>query len=196
MHHMFRQHGRAELEVDLSGCPITEETLLSNLDRSASASAPPEDIRASRSAASNETGIEAAAAALSSSAADAEAGVLESPHLDFAAAQHADEDGSEAARSEWVPDEDAGHEPGGMQEPIDWLKSNPLVWLWLLITVLREQYASRSANTLCPVQTHESMGLSLSLLPLCRGFLQRGKFTLYKTAAAYTAVCSCVFDKD
>ncbi|BDA41833.1 probable tRNA (guanine-N(7)-)-methyltransferase at N-terminal half [Coccomyxa sp. Obi] len=138
MHHMFRLHGRAEFEVDLSGCPISEETLLNGLDRSFSASAPSADISTFGSAAFNETSSEAAAAQTSSSAdadadAESEAGMLESSHLDPAAAQHAEEDGSEAAisgtsaaRTEWEPDEDAGCEPALMHEPIKWLDANPL----------------------------------------------------------------------
>ncbi len=145
MHHMFRQHGRAEFEVDLSGCPISEETLLNHLDRSASVSAPSADISAIRSAAFDEPGSEAAAAQPSSSAdADVEsgAGILEISHLDSAAAQHAEEDSIEAAlsgaysaKTEWEPDEDAE-----MQEPIEWLDANPLVCPWLLM--LRVQYAN------------------------------------------------------
>ncbi|CAL8460862.1 g393 [Coccomyxa elongata] len=134
MHHMFRQHGRAEFKVDLSGCPISEETLLNHLDRSASVSAPSADISAPRCAAFNEPGSEAAAAQTSSSAdadAESDAGILENSHVDSAAAQHAKEDSSEAAlsgiysaKTEWEPDEDAGCEPAEM--PIEWLDANPL----------------------------------------------------------------------
>ncbi len=38
MHHMFRQHGRAEFDVDLSGSVISEESLLQEIDISTCAS--------------------------------------------------------------------------------------------------------------------------------------------------------------
>lgn len=144
MHHMFRQHGRGEFEVDLSGRPVREDTLLSNLDRSTSASAPSADISVIRSAALSETGSEAPAAGTSSRAdAESEAGTPESWHMHSAPAQHAPEDSSEAASSltsaatiECEPDEDAGSAPAAMQEPIDWLDANPLVWPWLPLLMI------------------------------------------------------------
>lgn len=129
MHHMFRQHGRADFEVDLSGCTISEEPLLRTLDRSASSPAPSADISRIGSAAFDETSSKAATAQTSRSA-EADAGMS---HLDSAAAQHADLENSEAAfpgtsaaRAEWQPNEDAGCEPTEMQEPIEWLDANPL----------------------------------------------------------------------
>lgn len=206
MFHMFRQHGRADFEIDLSGCPITEETLLRNLDRSVLASAPSADISAIGSAAFNQTGSEAAAAQASSSAdADAglEAGMLKSSAVQSAAGQQAEEDsreaafsGTSAARIEWEPDVDTECEPAVMQEPIEWLDANPLVWLWLLVLNVQSSMQDGQRILSVQVQTHESKGFLLSLLPLRRGFQQREKFTLYKTAAAYTALCSYAFDRD
>lgn len=212
MYHTFRQHASAEFDVDLSGCPVSEESLLQGINSSASASgtsALAGDISDGGNAA-----VGSGAHSSSQEGAERSETFSRTQSLDPPSAaeqpdtEHEHDRGKEHHAAAQAATNSGGAEqelddPSEVEcytkEAIEWQHTNPLVRPYCVVSLTGMLLIGRCYSVIFLTDAlkcvpEEGLCHSLCLPSACRVFLQSGKFTLCRMAVWCSALCFNVFD--